>query len=68
MSGATKRTLNVCTVGHEGHGKTTLTAALSRVCSADFGSAKVECKRSINPTWLKTGKALSCEVEVRSST
>ncbi|MBD8200872.1 GTP-binding protein [Pseudomonas viridiflava] len=42
MSGATKRTLNVCTVGHEGHGKTTLTAALSRVCSADFGSAKVE--------------------------
>ncbi|WP_205870055.1 hypothetical protein, partial [Pseudomonas viridiflava] len=25
-------------------------------------------KRSINPTWLKTGKALSCEVEVRSST
>ncbi|MEE3917680.1 hypothetical protein V2I80_26160, partial [Pseudomonas viridiflava] len=27
-----------------------------------------ERKRSINPTWLKTGKALSCEVEVRSST
>ncbi|MCD5997518.1 hypothetical protein KDX38_28670, partial [Pseudomonas sp. CDFA 602] len=25
-------------------------------------------KRSINPTWLKIGKALSCEVEVRSST
>ncbi len=26
------------------------------------------CKRSINPTWLKIGKAFSCEVEVRSST
>ncbi len=25
-------------------------------------------KRSINPTWLKMGKAFSCEVEVRSST
>ncbi|WP_449116949.1 GTP-binding protein [Pseudomonas viridiflava] len=42
MSGATKRTLNVCTLGDKGDGKTTLTAALSRVCSADFGSAKVE--------------------------
>ncbi|WP_241089057.1 transposase, partial [Pseudomonas viridiflava] len=28
----------------------------------------VEGKRSINLTWLKIGKAFSCEVEVRSST
>lgn len=25
-------------------------------------------KRSINPTWLKMGRAFSCKVEVRSST
>ncbi|WP_241000764.1 IS66 family insertion sequence element accessory protein TnpB, partial [Pseudomonas viridiflava] len=36
--------------------------------SIDGLAALVERKRSINPTWLKIGKALSCEVEVRSST
>lgn len=28
----------------------------------------MNCKRSINPTWLKIGKAFNCEVAVRSST
>jgi elongation factor Tu len=30
--------VNVVTIGHAGHGKTTLTAALARVCSEAFGS------------------------------
>ncbi|WP_241824483.1 MULTISPECIES: GTP-binding protein [Pseudomonas] len=34
--------VNVGTIGHIGHGKTTLTAALTRVCSEVFGSAKVD--------------------------
>ncbi|CEA06523.1 elongation factor TU [Pseudomonas saudimassiliensis] len=31
--------LNVGTIGHVDHGKTTLTAALTRVCAEVFGSA-----------------------------
>ncbi|POF86062.1 EF-Tu C-terminal domain-related protein [Pseudomonas putida] len=31
--------VNVGTIGHVDHGKTTLTAALTRVCSEVFGSA-----------------------------
>ena len=34
--------VNVGTIGHVDHGKTTLTAALTRVCSEVFGSAKVD--------------------------
>ncbi|POG04354.1 hypothetical protein BGP82_24225 [Pseudomonas putida] len=34
--------VNVGTIGHVDHGKTTLTAALTRVCSEVFGSAIVE--------------------------
>ncbi|MCU0075505.1 MULTISPECIES: GTP-binding protein, partial [Pseudomonas] len=34
--------VNVGTIGHVDHGKTTLTAALTRVCSEVFGSAVVE--------------------------
>ena len=34
--------VNVGTIGHVDHGKTTLTAALTRVCSDVFGSAVVE--------------------------
>ena len=33
--------VNVGTIGHVDHGKTTLTAALTRVCSEVFGSARV---------------------------
>ncbi|MFJ4710153.1 elongation factor Tu [Streptomyces anulatus] len=33
--------VNVVTVGHVGHGTTTITAALARVCSEAFGSAVV---------------------------
>ncbi|MDO9321354.1 MAG: GTP-binding protein, partial [Pseudomonas sp.] len=33
--------VNVGTIGHVDHGKTTLTAALTRVCSEVFGSAVV---------------------------
>ncbi|SEN65111.1 translation elongation factor TU, partial [Pseudomonas sp. ok272] len=33
--------VNVGTIGHVDHGKTTLTAALTRVCSEVFGSAAV---------------------------
>ena len=33
---------NVGTIGHVDHGKTTLTAALTRVCSEVFGSARVD--------------------------
>ncbi|AYG48180.1 elongation factor Tu (plasmid) [Pseudomonas sp. Leaf58] len=38
----TKPHVNVGTIGHVDHGKTTLTAALTRVCSEVFGSAKVD--------------------------
>ncbi|MDX9688579.1 GTP-binding protein, partial [Halopseudomonas formosensis] len=31
--------LNVGTIGHVDHGKTTLTAALTRVCAEVFGSS-----------------------------
>ena len=34
--------VNVGTIGHVDHGKTTLTAALTRVCSEVFGSARVD--------------------------
>ena len=34
--------VNVGTIGHVDHGKTTLTAALTRVCSEVFGSAIVD--------------------------
>jgi len=34
--------VNVGTIGHVDHGKTTLTAALTRVCSEVFGGAKVD--------------------------
>src|SRR3546814_17612216 len=34
--------VNVGTIGHVDHGKSTLTAALTRVCSEVFGSAKVD--------------------------
>ncbi|WP_414904169.1 GTP-binding protein, partial [Pseudomonas sp. IT-P260] len=34
--------VNVGTIGHVDHGKTTLTAALTRVCSEVFGSVVVE--------------------------
>ena len=34
--------VNVGTIGHVDHGKTTLTAALTRVCSEVWGSAKVD--------------------------
>ncbi len=34
--------VNVGTIGHVDHGKTTLTAALTRVCSEVFGSKKVD--------------------------
>ncbi|MFJ6830901.1 EF-Tu/IF-2/RF-3 family GTPase, partial [Pseudomonas sp. NPDC090964] len=33
--------VNVGTIGHVDHGKTTLTAALTRVCSEVFGSARM---------------------------
>jgi len=39
---AEKTHINVGTVGHVDHGKTTLTAALTKVCSEEFGSARVE--------------------------
>ena len=38
--------VNVGTIGHVDHGKTTLTAALTRVCSEVFGSARVDLTRS----------------------
>ncbi|MEE4680035.1 GTP-binding protein [Pseudomonas alliivorans] len=57
MSDATKRTLNICTLGHQGHGKTTLTAALSRVGSEDFGSTKVEFDTINNAPDEKCGAA-----------
>ena len=38
----TKPHVNVGTIGHVDHGKTTLTAALTRVCSEVFGSARVD--------------------------
>ena len=34
--------VNVGTIGHVDHGKTTLTAALTRVCAEVFGGAKVD--------------------------
>ncbi|WP_425562154.1 GTP-binding protein, partial [Litoribacillus peritrichatus] len=34
--------VNVGTIGHVDHGKTTLTAALTRVCSEVFGGEKVD--------------------------
>ena len=34
--------VNVGTIGHVDHGKTTLTAALTRVCSEQWGGAKVD--------------------------
>ncbi|MDU8352895.1 elongation factor Tu [Pseudomonas syringae pv. actinidiae] len=34
--------VNVGTIGHVDHGKTTLTAALTRVCSEIYGSARVD--------------------------
>ena len=34
--------VNIGTIGHVDHGKTTLTAALTRVCSEVFGSARVD--------------------------
>jgi elongation factor Tu len=37
-----KPTINIGTLGHVDHGKTTLTAALTRVCSEAFGSARVD--------------------------
>ena len=51
--------VNVGTIGHVDHGKTTLTAALTRVCSEVFGSAVVEFdkidsapekKRAVSPS------------------
>ncbi|MEE4623970.1 GTP-binding protein [Pseudomonas alliivorans] len=57
MSDATKRVLNICTLGHQGHGKTTLTAALSRVGSEDFGSTKVEFDTINNAPDEKCGAA-----------
>ena len=38
--------VNVGTIGHVDHGKTTLTAALTRVCSEVFGSAVVDFDKS----------------------
>ncbi len=38
----TKPHINVGTIGHVDHGKTTLTAALTMVCSADTGSGEVK--------------------------
>jgi len=38
----TKPHVNIGTIGHVDHGKTTLTAALTRVCSEVFGSARVD--------------------------
>ncbi len=52
--------------GHEF--ETNGAAQKHRVKEAINDSAELKGKRSINPTWLKIGKALSCEVEVRSST
>ena len=37
--------VNVGTIGHVDHGKTTLTAALTRVCAEVFGSARVELRQ-----------------------
>ncbi|WP_231878681.1 GTP-binding protein, partial [Oleiphilus sp. HI0125] len=34
--------VNVGTIGHVDHGKTTLTAALTRVCAEVFGGEKVD--------------------------
>ena len=36
----TKPHVNVGTIGHVDHGKTTLTAALTRVCAEVFGAVK----------------------------
>ncbi|CAM3253556.1 elongation factor Tu [Pseudomonas floridensis] len=41
MEGTERKTVNVCTLGHVDDGKTTLTAALSHVCSESFSSKKV---------------------------
>jgi len=38
----TKPHVNVGTIGHVDHGKTTLTAALTKVCSENWGGAKVD--------------------------
>ena len=38
----TKPHVNVGTIGHVDHGKTTLTAALTRVCSEVWGGEMVE--------------------------
>jgi translation elongation factor EF-Tu-like GTPase len=55
--------VNVGTIGHVDHGKTTLTAALTRVCSEVFGSAVVEFdkidslrkkKRAVSPSTPRT--------------
>ena len=45
---ATKTHVNIGTIGHVDHGKTTLTAALSLVCAHDFGGTAV-CPRCSGP-------------------
>ncbi|GAA0448996.1 hypothetical protein GCM10010361_11260 [Streptomyces olivaceiscleroticus] len=51
--------VNVTVIGHADHGKTTLTAALTRVCSEVFGSAVVEFDRiDAAPEETRNGLAL----------
>ena len=38
----TKPHINVGTIGHVDHGKTTLTAAMTKICAADRGSGDVK--------------------------
>ena len=49
--------VNVGTIGHVDHGKTTLTAALTRVCAEAFGGERKTLLRSTTP--LKSASVVS---------
>ena len=55
----TKPHVNVGTIGHLGHGKTTLTAAITRVLSDRYGSAEFRSTDSIDSSAIERERGMS---------